>query len=119
MKKIILSIAAVSALAAAAAPAMAQGWNNGRWAPIGARKAMLDERIDRGVRSGQLSRGEADRLYREFASIERREMDYRRGGLSSWERQDLDRRFDRLSAQIRYERNDRDYGYGYGDRYRR
>ncbi|HQN52508.1 MAG TPA: hypothetical protein PK913_15780, partial [Phenylobacterium sp.] len=34
-------------------------------------------------------------------------------------RADLDRRFDRLSAQIRVQAHDGDrYGYGYGDRYR-
>ena len=27
---------------------------------------------------------------------------------------DLDRRFNILSAKVRYERHDRDYGYGYG-----
>ena len=41
-------------------------------------------------------------------SLARLEARYRRDGLSQWERADLDRRFDRLSAQIRYERRDRD-----------
>ena len=46
-------------------------------------------------------------------------MSYRRGGLNNWERADLDRRFDRLSWQVRSERRDGDrryssgYGYGY------
>ena len=39
-------------------------------------------------------------------SLLRLEANYRRGGLTAWERQDLDRRYDRLSAKVRYERND-------------
>ena len=87
-------------------PVAGPGYNN--WQSINQRQAQLDRRIDQGVRSGQLSRREATRLRSEFNSLARLESQYRRGGLSSWERNDLDRRFDRLSAQIRYERNDRD-----------
>jgi len=46
--------------------------------------------------------------YREFHDIARLEARYRVNGLSNWERADLDRRFDRLDAQIRFERHDRD-----------
>lgn len=87
-------------------PVAGPGYNN--WQSINQRQAQLDRRIDQGVRNGQLSRREATRLRSEFNSLARLESQYRRGGLSSWERNDLDRRFDRLSAQIRYERNDRD-----------
>lgn len=73
------------------------------------RQANLDRRIDVGVRTGQLSRREAVRLRSEFNALVRLEAQYRRGGLSAWERNDLDRRFDRLSMQIRSERRDRDY----------
>jgi len=110
MKKILISIAAVSALSAAAIPAIASAQS------VNDRQAMLDRRIDIGVRNGSLTRGEAYRLRAELRETERLEHRYRRGGLSGWERADLDRRFDRISAQIRYERHDRDYGYGYGDR---
>ena len=79
----------------------------GRWQPIGARQAELDRRIDRAVRSGQISNREAYRLRGEFNALKRLEADYRPGGLSSWQRADLDRRYDRLSAQVRYDR----YGY--------
>jgi len=131
MKKILLSIAAVSAVAAAAAPvaALAQsydrpydrsydrhddrGWNGG-----GDRAERLDRRIEMGLRNGDLTRNEAWRLKGDLRETARLEMRYGRDGLSRWERADLDRRFDRISAQIRYERHDRDYGYGYGrDRY--
>lgn len=120
MKKILLSIAAVSAVAAATVPAaaMAQSyrpdWDNGR----GDRAERLDRRIDMGLRNGSLDRREAWRLREDLRETTRLEYRYGRDGLSRWERADLDRRFDRISAQIRYERHDRDYGYGYGrDRY--
>lgn len=104
MKKILISILAVSALSAAALPAMAAPWQN-----INQRQANLDRRIDQGVRSGQLTRNEATRLRAEFRQIARLEIRYRRtNGLQGWERNDLDRRFDVLSRKIRFERHDRD-----------
>jgi hypothetical protein len=124
MKKILIPMIAVSALAATTVPALAQGYgpqrapaySQGGWQNINARQAMLDRRIDQGVRNGAITRAEAFRLRAQFNQIARLEVSYRRGGLTAWERNDLDRRFDRLSAQIRYERRDRDYGYGYGPR---
>lgn len=123
-KKAILPLVAVTALAAAV-PAMAQhrggydrghdrdhdryeqNWDRG-WDRIDRRFERIDRRIDQGVRNGQLSRREATRLrgeFRQLISLERR---YSRDGLSRWERQDLDRRFDRLSSMVRYERRDHD-----------
>jgi hypothetical protein len=122
MKKILLSIAAVSAIAAAV-PAVAsaqdygydrgpdRGYDRG-YGYGGDRVARLDDRIDRGIRSGGLTRNEAWRLKGDLRETARLEARYRRDGLNRWEREDLDRRFDRISAQIRYERHDRDYGYG-------
>jgi len=109
MKKILLSITAVSALAAATvvpAVASAQSFDH--------RQDRLERRIDQGLRNGSLSRGEAYRLNVQLRETARLEYRYRRDGLSGWERADLDRRFDRISAAIRYERHDRDYGSGYG-----
>lgn len=108
MKKILIPIVAVSALAAATVPAVASAQS------INQRQDMLERRIDQGVRNGSLSRSEAYRLRSDLRQTARLEAQYRRGGLSGWERADLDRRFDRIGAQIRYERHDRDYGYGYG-----
>lgn len=81
------------------------------WEGINARQRRLDDRIDRGVRRGCLSRREADRLRAEFRSIAAIEASYRRsgGGLNAWERQDLDRRFDRLGQDIRRQCNDGDW----------
>lgn len=122
MFKKMMIPALVLAAASVALPAAAQSYgpNHGpnrppvsgpshnNWQSINQRQAQLDRRIDQGVRNGQLSRREATRLRSEFNSLARLEAQYRRGGLSAWERNDLDRRFDRLSAQIRAERNDRD-----------
>ena len=120
MRKLIVP-AIVLAAVSVAAPSFAQSYSRpapphhgaqhagyGSWQSINARQANLDRRIDQGVRNGQLSRREATRLRGEFSSVLRLEANYRRGGLTAWERQDLDRRFDRLSAQVRSERNDRD-----------
>ena len=84
------------------------------WVSINQRQAQLDHRIDQGLRNGSLNRREAYRLRSEFNQIARLEARYRSNGLSGWERADLDRRFDQLSAQIRYERHDNQYGSGYG-----
>ncbi|AQR60992.1 hypothetical protein BZG35_04445 [Brevundimonas sp. LM2] len=121
MKTLLVPALVLAAVTAAALPAAAQsrGHNQpaphasanagyGNWQSINVRQANLDRRIDQGVRSGSLSRREATRLRGEFTSLLRLESNYRRGGLTAWERTDLDRRFDRLSAQIRVERRDRD-----------
>ena len=119
MKKLLIPALAV-AVASAALPAAdqsydrhgpsrghgyEQNYNNG-WNSITQRKHNLDRRIDRGVQTRQLSRREASRLQDELNSLVRLERSYMRGGLTRWERQDLDRRYDRLSEKVRYERND-------------
>lgn len=148
MKKILISIAAASALAAAAAPAAAQsygGYDRGhhggdrggdRWDDRGGdrgghrrddrggdrgrdRADMLKFRIDRAERNHQITRREAFRLREQIRVTERLSWRYRADGVvTRWERADLDRRFDSIRVQLRHERNDRDYGYGYGG-YRR
>ncbi|WP_371130424.1 hypothetical protein [Phenylobacterium sp.] len=91
--------------------------NQGRWMNINQRQMQLDRRIDQGVRNGSITRREAMRLRAEFQSIARLENRYRANGLSTWERADLDRRFDTLKLRIRMERTDGDrYGQGYGER---
>ena len=94
MKKILLSIAAVSALAAATVPAavMAQ--------PINQRDNQIERRIDHGLRDGSLTRTEAYRLRDQLRDTVRLEHRYRANGLNNWERADLDRRFDRINAQL-------------------
>jgi hypothetical protein len=94
----------VAALLALAPAAQAAPWQS-----INQREYRLTNRINQGVRNGALNRSEAARLryrYRQLTGLENR---YRRsgGGLSMWERRDLDRRFDSLSRSIRVQRHDR------------
>jgi hypothetical protein len=111
---ILTLIGAASALALTATAASAQPMGGGRWVSIQQREVQLERRIESGVRRGDLTRPEARRLYRELRQVANLEDHYRVDGLSRWERADLDRRFDRLSAQVRFERRDNQYGYGYG-----
>ena len=108
MKRILLTVAAASAVLAAV-PAAASA---APWRPISERQANLEHRIDQGVRSGELTRSEARRLRSEFHDVERLEAHYRRtGGLSPRERADLDRRYDRLSNQVYHQKHDRQARY--------
>jgi hypothetical protein len=126
MKKLTtLTLIGASALTLVAGAAAAQpygGYDRGPargYMPIEQRLDRLNMRIDRGVQSGQLDRREARRLHMQARDLERLSYRYGRDGLSGWERADLDSRFDRLSAQIRFERSDDQYGSGYGPNYRR
>ena len=96
--------------AASAAPlgqpfGYAQGWQN-----INARQARIEMKINQGVRSGSLTRGEAMQLRAEFRGIAMLEARYRatRPGLTFAERADLDRRFDQLERKVMVQKHDRD-----------
>jgi hypothetical protein len=104
----------LTAVLAAAVPAAAAAQS------INERQANLDARIDAGVRSGDLSRQEAQRLRGEFDALMRMEAQYRAtgGGISDSERRELERQFNDLSMQIRDERRDGD-GRGGRDDYGR
>lgn len=123
MKKMLIPVLAVAAVSATALPAAAQsydrygpsrgpgyehGYDHGGWQSINQRKYQLDRRIEQGLRNRQLSYREAGGLRAELNDLVRLEARYMRDGLSRWERQDLDRRYDRLAAKIRYERRDHD-----------
>ena len=122
MKKFLIPALALAA-ASVAVPAMAQSYGprhyedrggryeqdrGGSWQNISQRKYQLDRRIDRGERNGSLSRREATRLRFDLDALVHLERSYLRGGLSYRERAELDRRYDRLSFQVREERRDRD-----------
>ncbi|HEY8614942.1 hypothetical protein [Phenylobacterium sp.] len=109
-KQMRLALMAGAALTLSAGAATAQPWMS-----IDERVARMDERIDAGVRTGELSRSEAMSLRAEFRDLVNMEARYRAGGLSGWERQDLDRRFDQLSMRIRDNRRDGEMGW-YGGR---
>jgi hypothetical protein len=109
MKRQIVTALIAGGLVFTAGAAGAQSWRS-----INDRQDRLYERIERGVARGTITGREANSLRAQFARIERLEYRYRRGGLSNWERADLDRRFDVLSARIRDESRDgQRYGYGY------
>ena len=104
MKKFMLTAAASAAAllsfagAAQAAPAQA----------INQQQAQLSQRIQQSERNGIITRREANGLRSQLVSIQRLEQRYRRGGLTQFERRDLDRRLDAVRTAIRTERRDRD-----------
>jgi hypothetical protein len=132
MKTIIVPIITAAAMAAAA-PTFTQaqpgygdrfdryqGGYDQRWPAINARQQRLDRRIEAAMRNGRISPREAQSLRREFMAIARLEDRYRSSapGLTQRERDDLNRRFDRLSSRIQVEQRDGNrYGYGYGPVY--
>ena len=110
MKKILLGMAAVSALAIGA-PAAAQfsnGYQNGYQTrgyvntEIGARVQQLRIDIQTGAQRGTLSRQEAVRLDQQAIQLIQIERQYSRNGLSGRERGDLMQRLNNLRQQIRY-----------------
>nr|WP_312054101.1 hypothetical protein [Brevundimonas diminuta] len=110
----VLAATTAAVAIGAALPAAAQSYRHAPvyesrhdgWRSIDQRKYNLDRRIDQGVRTRQLSVREASRLKNELNSLVRLERAYQRDGLSRRERMELDRRYDALSAKIRYERRD-------------
>lgn len=110
MKKFSIALMATTAVTLAAGAAVAQPW-----IAIVDRQANLDARIDAGVRSGDLTRREATGLRADLTALARLESRYRVNGLSAWEMQDLDRRYDVISRQVRMERADNQTGW-YGGR---
>ena len=106
MKRLVLSMIAAGALAGATIPAFAQGPRASDWQPLSMRQAQIEQRIDQGVRSGQLTRREARGLRNEYGSLLRLEARYKSDGLSHGERADLQRRYDLLASRVRFEKHD-------------
>src|SRR5215217_1706264 len=100
MRRQLLSLLAATTIAAGI-PAVASAQT---WMRMDQREYQLDQRIDSGVRSGQLTPSEASQLRAEFRNIVALESQYARNGLTASERADLDRRFDMLESRIMYER---------------
>jgi hypothetical protein len=77
-------------------------------ASVDGRQCRQRTRIQDGVRSGELTRFEVTRLRAEQAALRAEERHYRRtdGGLSVWERRDLQRDLNRTSRDIRRQKND-------------
>lgn len=81
------------------------GWNGGG---LNGEQARLAQRIERAAYNGRISRREAQNLRYQLEDYQRVEWRYRRDGLSRWEREDLQRRLDRIERNLRDERWDRD-----------
>ncbi len=111
MKRLLLSALAAASLAAVVGPAAAyphRGYDYGS-ASINQREAGITSRMDQGIRSGQITRDEANGLRAELGRIQALENQYRRNGFSVTEQRDLDRRLDVLSNRVVATSNDRDY----------
>jgi hypothetical protein len=117
MNKILLSMAAVGAIAVAA-PAAAQSWSNanaGGGMGISNRIAQLDARIAAGISSGEINRTEARDLRMQVRELRRLERQYSYNGLTQTEREDLRARLRDLREDVRIADNgryDRDTRYG-------
>lgn len=117
MKRFLIPLAAAATVAALAAPAAAQPYRGGP--DFRDRGENLQVRIERNLHRGEITPREAARLRADVRATEQLSWRYRRdGAFTRWERADIDRRFDRIAMALRYERADRDYGYGYAP-YRR
>jgi hypothetical protein len=124
MNKILIALAATSALAAAM-PAAAQNAGGNLQLRVG----QLQTQLQTGVQSGAITRGEAVPLRQQLRQLTRLERQYARGGISGQERADLQHRINSLRQGIRmaartgdsrYDRDDDRYDrdddrYGRGD----
>jgi hypothetical protein len=125
MNRILLSMAAVGAIAVAA-PAAGQtgyGYNNanaGGAVGMSNRIAQLEARLQAGVQAGVIDRAEARDLRTDLRELRRLERQYSYNGLTQSERQDLQQRLRTLRQEIRTADNgryDRDTRYSWDDRY--
>jgi len=118
MKKIMMTMAAVSALAMAG-PVTAQNATGN----FDVRINQLQTNLQAGVQSGRITRREAVPLREQLRQLSQLERQYSRNGLSRGERDQLQQRIQTLRQQIRqaernganragYDRNDGRYGNG-------
>ena len=119
MNKLIMTLAAASALAVGAPAAAQYGDNNFEY-----RISELRERLQAGVQSGAITRNEAEMLRERLRELTRLERQFSSDGLSRRERDELQQRVQMLRQQIRqaerngdnrprYDRDDDDdYGNG-------
>ena len=121
--KRVFACAAIAASFVVAAPAVAQGYGSGwnsnefwRGAPSDTwqRIDYLQQRIDRGVRDGSLTRSEARRAQYQLQRIRRDASRMRRDGMIDPRYSgNIQARLDELSRNLRWARHN---GTGYGDR---
>jgi hypothetical protein len=112
MKKTILTMAAVSALAIGA-PAAAQTAESN----VDLRVDRLQTQIQMGVRNGTISRAEAPALREQLRQVRQVERQYSRNGLTRAERQDLRNRVQNLRQQIQFAERQGDNRYSQANVY--
>jgi hypothetical protein len=133
MNKLLVSIAAVGAIAVAAPAAAQSGYGNngyqngygsnanaGGTVGISQRIAQLEARLQAGIQSGDIDRTEGRDLRMDLRELRRLERQYSYNGLTQSERQDLQQRLRALRQEIRTAdsgRYDRDSRYSWDDRY--
>lgn len=97
-------LATVLGLALVASPALAAGGPAGKGKPMGinAREHRQAERIKDGVKDGELTKGELDKLRADEAAIRAEERVYRNsgGGLDKAEKKDLEKDLNKTSREI-------------------
>ena len=121
MKKILLSMAAVGALAVAAPAAAQTGYNTdvNAGAGISNRIAQLDARLQAGIQAGVIDRTEARNLRAQLRQLTRLEGRYSYNGLTQAERADLRQRLRTVRQNMRLADGgqfDRDNRYSWDDR---
>jgi hypothetical protein len=121
MKKTLVAITAVALASAAALPAAAQSY--GRWNGYNntnARQQELLTRIQIGQYRGAITVNEANRLRYDLRQTEILQQNFQRndGRITNYEKAQLDRRLDAVSARISWQTRDADrrYGQPYGRR---
>jgi len=119
MKKLLLSMAAVGAIAVAAPAAAQYGYgsnvNAGGAVGFSNRIAQLEARLNAGVQAGVIDRTESRELRMDLRDLRRLERQYSYNGLTQAERQDLQQRLRTVRQDLRLAdggRFDRDNRYG-------
>jgi hypothetical protein len=103
-KGLMIIVAIIALLILVAIGALAQDPQGNR--TIRQRQQLQQQRIGQGVESGQLTAGEAARLERKEAQLNRQVRRMRQDGLTDAERARIDQRQDHLSRQIAGEKHD-------------
>jgi hypothetical protein len=121
MKKIIIALAATTAIAAAAPAAAQFGGQFGT--NIELRTDQLQSQLQAGIQAGTITRVEAAPLRDQLRQLSQLERQYSRNGFTVQERTELRSRAQTLRQQIRFAIRNGDDRYGrddrYGDRYDR
>lgn len=101
MNKLLLTVAAVPALAIVA-PGAAQSQSSlAGTVGLDHRIGQLETRLEAGIRAGTIGRADARGLRRELRALRNLELQYRSGGLTREERADLQQRIRELRQDIR------------------